>query len=499
MDQSIASSQGDTNARNRSSKNVVSMLTGLWLAVTSKTSIITSRIWHSRNPMSSNIFERLDVDRISVRLDVENRAESDGQSDQPPSTEEGVSGTQREIVAYFKELQRKAKYRVADLAKKLRELREEIDLSEVGNSLRDIPSRWENEILRLIAESQSQLDYLGEQEAQHKQQYATLLEKSQQNQVAERPIPPAFHWIFLALLIGVGAFAIAKITVSGFGNVTLIPPSWAISIALFVVLASFVIARAVSGAVNLIGHLTGWLGSALGIALIAMMALVAADYIAAATMDPGVTVRTVVDSIVADPRAIFTDVADWKSLGIVFSVGLLAFLVSYQTGNSSPGQGRIQSAIHRTRNQRNRLTKRLRMQINAMIDQADAEATDLLKRPKKQISQFSRWVDESKRIPARLSDYDVALEDGCNILLDRYRLANTSARKSDVPAGFSEHVCFRPEHEPSFITLGEKEGRLEALQESMSELEIEATEIRKKLRELNSLAISTLEDTPSSN
>jgi hypothetical protein len=216
-------------------------------------------------------------------------------------------------------------------------------------------------------------------------------------------------------------------------------------------------------------------------------------------MDPGVTVRTVVDSIVADPSAIFTDVADWKSLGIVISVGLLAFLVSYQTGNSSLGQSSIQSAIHRTRNQRNRLTKRLRMQINAMIDQADAEAVDLPKRPKKQISQFSRWVDESKRIPARLSDYDVALEDGCNILLDRYRLANTSARKSDVPAGFSEHVCFRPEHEPSVTTLGEEEGRLEALQEGMAELEIEATEIRKKLRELNSLAISTLEDTPSSN
>jgi len=325
-----------------------------------------------------------------------------------------------------------------------------------------------------------------------------LLEKSQQNQVAERPISPAFHWIFLAFLIGVGAFAIAKVAVSGFGGVTLIPPSWAILIALIVVLTSFVIARAVSAAVKLIGQFTGWLGSALGIALIVMMSLVVADYIAAAAMDPGVTVRSVIDSIVADPRAVVTDVADWKSLGIVFSAGLLAFLVSYQTGNSSPGQGSIQSAIQRTRSQRDRLTKRLRMQINAMIDQADAEATDLPKRQKEQISQFSRWVNESKRIPALFGDYDVALEDGCNILLDRYRLANMSARKSDVPVGFSEHVCFRPEHEPNLITLGEEEGQLETLQEGMTALEIEAAEIRKKLRELNSLAISTLEDTPSS-
>ena len=105
-------------------------------------------------------------------------------------------------------------------------------------------------------------------------------------------------------------------------------------------------------------------------------------------------------------------------------------------------------------------------------------------------------MDEAKRIPERLSDYDIALEDGCNILLDRYRAANTNARKTEVPMSFSEHICFRPEHEPNISMFENEEGRLEELQQGIVELESEAAQVRLKLRDLNSRAISALEDTP---
>ena len=156
----------------------------------------------------------------------------------------------------------------------------------------------------------------------------------------------------------------------------------------------------------------------------------------------------------------------------------------------------MRSAIYRIRKQRDRLTKRLRMEINGIIDEADFETTELPKRLKAKIRKYSRLVDEAKRIPERLSDYDVALEDGCNILLDRYRAANTNARKSEAPLSFSEHICFRPEHEGNVSMIDDEEGRLQELQQGIVELESEAAQVRQKLRDLNSRAISALEDTP---
>ena len=137
----------------------------------------------------------------------------------------------------------------------------------------------------------------------------------------------------------------------------------------------------------------------------------------------------------------------------------------------------------------------MRKQIYTIIDAGDAGVTKLLKRLKAQISQYSRLVDESKRIPASLSDYDVVLEDGCNILLDRYRAANINARKSKVPMSFSEQVCFTPPFEPDFPVFSEKADRLKQLHQGIVELESEAAQVRQKLRNLNSRAISALEVT----
>ncbi|MFQ5982850.1 MAG: hypothetical protein ACE5KS_05700 [Woeseiaceae bacterium] len=222
----------------------------------------------------------------------------------------------------------------------------------------------------------------------------------------------------------------------------------------------------------------------------------AAHYIVAVTANANVTVRKVVDSILADPITIVTAVSDWKVFGITLSAGLLAYLVSYESDSSHPGHATTRGAIYRMRRKRDRLTKRLRKQINAIVDMADFEATELPKPLKSKIRSYSRLVDESKRIPTSLSDYDVALEDGCNILLDRYRSINTNARQTEVPMSFSEHICFRSDHEPNVPIFDNEQARLAELQQGMVELENEAAEIRQKLRDLNAQATSTLEETP---
>lgn len=496
MEHSIASSQGSVSPGRGLLGNWKSIFSGPWSALTAKRSKFTSSTRESGYPLESDISAVLDIDKISARLAIENRAKSDGRNNQPPSTEEGVSGTQREIVVYFKELQRKAQHQIADMARKLREHGEEIDLLGVNGSLRDIPSRCENKILRLIAESQSQLNYLGERGTQQQQHYKDVSEKKQVDQDPEQPDSPVFHWIFMAVLISAGTIAISKISVPGFGSEEIVPPLWAFSTSLIVVLVSSLIARAISRSANHVGQLTRWLSSAVGIGCIGVTASFAAHYIVTVTANADVTLRNVVDSILADPITIVTNVADWKVFGIVISAGLMAYLVNYKPESSHPGHGNVNGVIYRSRRKRDRLTKRLRMQINAIIDEAEVEATELPKRLKAKITQYSRLVDESKRIPASLSDYDVALEDGCNILLDRYRAANTNARQTEVPMSFSEHICFRPEREPNSSMFAEEEGRLEELDQGIADLESEAVQVRQKLRDLNSEAISALENTP---
>ncbi len=497
MDQSILAPNKNISGGNQSSENSKSDISRLWLAIMAKGSTLISNIWRFRYAFSSGNSESLDIDAIAARLNVENRAEFDGKNDQPPPAEEGLSGTQREIVVYFRELQRKAQHRVIDLAEKLRRLGEDIDLSGVGGSLRDIPSRCENNVLRLIAESHSQLTLLAEQEVQQQQFHAALIDKNPQNQGAGRPISHILQWVFLAALISIGALAIAKTSITEFGTTGFMPPSWAIAIALIVVLGSSFIARILTSSVNLaerIGRSANWLGSGLGVVLIVVMAFFAAYYIAVVAIDPTASVRSVVDSFLADPIAIVTNFTAWKSFGIVAAAGLMAFLLSYRQDASHPGHGGGQSLIYRTRKKRDRLTKRLRMQINAIIDGADAEVTELPKRLKMQISQYSKLVEESKRIPASLGDYDVVLEDGCSILLDRYRATNINARNSEVPMSFSEHVCFRPEREPNFSVFDKEQGRLEQFRNGIAEIEKDAVEVRRKLRDLNSRAIGTLEE-----
>jgi hypothetical protein len=64
-----------------------------------------------------------------------------------------------------------------------------------------------------------------------------------------------------------------------------------------------------------------------------------------------------------------------------------------------------------------------------------------------------------------------------------------------VPVSFSEHIDFRPEQESTTSSFGDEESRLEEVHPGIAELDDEVVQARQKLKDLNSLAISALEDT----
>ncbi len=498
MGSSVASLQINVSPRKILSKNRKSILVWLWSAILAITQKITSSVLYFKNPLDSDISATLDVDDISARLAVENRARSDGENEQPLSTEEVVAGTQREIVLHFKELQRRALRRATVLDDKIRGLREKIDVLEAVDSLRDLPSRCENKLLRLNEEFQSQLNFLGERRIHQQQHYATFRENHQLDRVAEYPRSSVIYHALMAALVGAGALAIGNLSVSGVGGEALIPASWAVSISLVDVLVPFVLAAVVFRSANHVRparRLAGWLGGGIVIVFVGTLAFSLAYYMSAVTTNPGVSVGAVLNSILASPNAIGTDLVTWAGFGIVILVGLIAFLIGYKSDDSYPRYGAAQRAFYRARNQYVSLTRRLRKRINAIIDEARTEVTRLPRRPKAQIRQYSRLVDESSGVPANLSGYTVALEDACNILLDRYRATNRDARQTDVPISFSEHIYFKPEQESTSLLFGNGESRLEELHPGIAELDGEVVQALQKLKDLNRLAISALEDT----
>jgi hypothetical protein len=497
MEQSVVSSPVNVGPGNAADRTWKSVLASLWLSLKGLGRQLVTKIRYFRHPAASDLAAAIDVDQISARLGVDNRGRSDGSKEQPASNEQALSGTQREIIAHFKELQRRAQHRFTELADKLRALGQEIDLPEAIANLRDIPSRCENDVLRFTAEFQSQLNFLGEREAQlHKHKEASH-DKDQTNDDEDSQGTPIVHLAATAVLLSAGAVAIGKVSASGFGGDALLSPVKSISLALPAVLVPFVLARMVSRSVNDVAplrQLMGWLVGAATFAFIGSLAVFSAHYLAAMSVDPGVAVRAAIDSMLAAPTGVTMDQAIWMGSGIVLGIGLLAYLFGYGSDSPYSGYGSNQRAIIRVRSERDRLTKRLRAHLNEIVDQADVDVTMQATRLKKQIRQYARLLNESNRIPENLRRYDVALEDACNILLDRYRAANASTRQTDVPKSFSDRIEFRPAHESMSSLFADETGRLNEFNEGIAEFDNEVVQVRQRLRDLNWRSISSLDE-----
>jgi DNA-directed RNA polymerase subunit F len=425
---------------------------------------------------------------------VVDRAQSDGENELPRSTEEVVTGTQKEIVYYFTELQKRAQKQASASVDKIRNYGDDIDLSEVVGNLRDIPPRCESELRRLSSELQSEHDSVWERETQHQIHYEEFREANQLTRVAKYPSSPWTPHAITVILIVAGTIAFREILI-GLNSNALIPVLWTISALTLVALVPFTIARSAFRLVNHVGEarqLAGWLSGVIAMVSIGAMAIFVAHYISTITVTPEATVRSVVESILEAPTSINADMAVWTGFGIVFLVGLAAFLVGYKSDDSYPGYGAIQRAFYSAREERERFLMRMRKRLNIIVDKAESEATKLRRHVKSRVRQFSKLVDQSKRIPVAFDDYNRALEDACNILLDRYRAANGEARQSEMPLSFSEHICFRTDDVSSSM-IADGEHRREELQKSATALETEVEQVRQKLRDLNWSALSPLD------
>ncbi|MDH3533518.1 MAG: hypothetical protein OEO82_11360, partial [Gammaproteobacteria bacterium] len=245
--------------------------------------------------------------------------------------------------------------------------------------------------------------------------------------------------------------------------------------------------------VEALERMTAWLAGFITMAFIGGLALICGNYFLGLAANVDVTVNSVIPAILADPSAVGMDIAAWRSIGIVGLAGLLAFLVGYASDDPYPGYGAVQRAYYRARYERERQTKQLRRRINTIVDVAEVEVTEAVRVMKARTNQYAKLVDEAKRMQAKLGDFERALEDSCNLLLDRYRSANESARTTAIPLSFSEHVCFRFEDDSTPVLARRDAERQQEIERDLADFEAKAADIRQELRDLNRRAVDALE------
>lgn len=473
-------------------------------AVLSTLSIVWQKIragfWSVENKLSSDVTKPLDIERISVQLAVVKRAQEEGRKDLPPSGEETPSGMQREIIAHFSNLRRRARRQAANTVEKSRAALEDLQKSDARAMLKDVPGGCENKILRHVADVEARLQNAVEREQNQKQHYDAFRKKNGLDRVAQYSANSYRYLVIVPVLIVTIAFVMANVAGLIPGSNSGVSAAWIAVVSIVAVLVPFMFGDSVLRWINHVGafrSFIGLVGAGIALATIAAMAYYADFHIASVLANPDVSNRDVLETMLASPRDIVSGIANWKVHGLVALTGLLAMLLAYRSDDPYPGYGAVQRSYFGARDAREDAFAKLRKRINNLVDGSEAEISSISKDFRSRVRAYTKLVEKSERDPSTLSEYDAELEDACNIVLDRYRVANAAVRRSEAPASFTEHVCFNPDSEMDSRLHSDGRSHVADLQTAIVELEKEAELARQRLRDLNLRMINSITETPS--
>lgn len=449
----------------------------------------------ARHKPDSEITRPPDIEHIVERLGVVKRAQEDGRRNLPPPSEEAPTGAQREIIAYFTNLRRRTRQQAAETVEKANRTLEQIHDSEDSTKLRDIPAAVESRILRYLADFESRLQSCVERERKQKQHYEAFRKENKLDRVANYPDFAYLYYLVVPLLIAAMAYVLESLLVPGAGGSSDISVTWSRMVSAIAIIVPFMFGIISLRAINHVSdfkRFSGWIGVISAVAAILATAYYADFHIAAAPPDPNASSPAVFDAMLAAPLDVISGVESWTIFGLFVLMGLLAMFLGYRSDDTYPGYGAVQRSYYRARNERDNLTLRLRKRINALVDEAEAGVVNITRGCKARVRNYSSMVRKSAQLPSVLDDYDADLEDACNIVLDRYRAANTAARDSEAPMSFAEHVCFNTGRKMVDGFQSGSSEDLEKVQSLIIETEKEATLALQKLRDLNLRMINSV-------
>ncbi|NNC58145.1 MAG: hypothetical protein HKO12_11330 [Woeseiaceae bacterium] len=467
---------------------VLSFLAAFWQK-------IRAGFWSVRNNLNSDITKPLDIERIAAQLAVVKRAEEDGIRDLPTSGEETPTGTQREIIAYFTNLRRRAKQQVTDTAEKSSRILEQIQPADVMGKIRDIPAGCENKILRYFADVESHLANTRDLAEKQKSHYDAFRQKNGLDRLAEYSAVARYSYLIVPVLIGAVAFALASMVKTRAGSEASVTMTWIVTVSAAAVIVPFMLGGSLLRWINDVRGFRRFIGRISAVAAFAailVMAFYVDFHIDTVLANPDASNSDVVNAMLATPLDVVTNVVSWMGVGLVGLTGLLAMLLAYRSDDPYPGYGTVQRTYYKARDAHDEAASRLRKRINILIDSAESEIDTRVKGFKNKVRTYTRLVEKSQRFPSALNDYDLELEDACSMVLDRYRAANAAVRQSDSPASFAEHVCFNRDGEIAARQHSDGGSHVAELQTASVDLDNEANSARQKLRTLNLRMINSI-------
>ena len=140
---------------------------------------------------------------LCVALDIDKRAAAEGRKNLPSPSEVTISGSQKDIVEYHRKLQASARSKVKKLAARLDAAARQVDPSETINRLRDIPSKCQHRIDRILAELESKDTPVRQQDGSAQQSG----DSDAQRKAAESQ-GNASKAVFFMMMLAVGAIVV---------------------------------------------------------------------------------------------------------------------------------------------------------------------------------------------------------------------------------------------------------------------------------------------------
>jgi len=471
------------------SKNRILTLSKVSPGIADAASRFVSFLRRLRLPWPLDLSSPPDADSLFVTLEVEKHADSDGAKNLPSSSEEMISGFQREIVDYHRKLQDRARGKVRKMAAKLLAEARRVQPSEVTDRLGDIPSKCQNKLDRILAEFTSKLKLLYEQEKYERQCVDDNPAESQEDESGRFAAKATFFLMMLAAA-GLASLALGSDILWGGAAGSLLKSDPAITFGVIAVMVPFLIAVGVSKPVSAkLNHERPAfrLAMLLTTALLGLLAFLCAHLIivSANSSVAGVSdIFTAINTMTTDPGAIRGDANAFRGFGVVMVMGLLGFWLGNLSINTVTEKNAGAGHFHAQRD-RERLTRQLREQINGIVDAAEKDVDKSEKRVQKQSKKLSRLVEQARDTQAVYDDFAAGLEESCNLLLDRYREANAAVRTTTIPPSFCEQICFRLEgaSRKSFFEDGIE--RYRKFDSEMNEFSETIVKVRRDLRNLN--------------
>ncbi|NNE60454.1 MAG: hypothetical protein HKN35_06155, partial [Woeseia sp.] len=312
---------------------------------------LASRTWSSlpiaRMLSGAGDSSSVDIDTIADRLAVNSSGLDDGRNERPRTEDDALSGTQTEIVRHFREMQVKARDRLARLHQQAAKAADAIYIDGAASRLTDIPSRCRNEAFRIKAEFQPRIDRLVERKAQQHRYYLAYREKHQLDRIAKERYAPVVSIGAIAALIALTTMVLSGLSSTAAAGSHLPGLGWAMGIGIIAIVLPFAVGANMLRFVNhndLLTNALAWLIALLTVVGIAGMVYVSTYYLEHTAIVAESTIFGTLMAMSNDPWSPVANFSAWQRTGLVGAASLAALFVGYCADDPYPGYGEVQRA-----------------------------------------------------------------------------------------------------------------------------------------------------------